>query len=357
MAKRDPNKTARNRIIKNLTARLREILSNVLEDTGVGSESALNATLGSKNDEFFDLRNDVIHSQDQFVMQWLTGLKKAALAQSGGSVVWIWNSLKKHPTFKKYTLLFLERSYLNHFDELSKNRPLLEDSELWIGQRNAHYGLLVTPRFARGQWENDKSEIRAFKYPYFTIGHVLETGLVAPGKDKRFTFHDLEQYLTFFEETLVRQTGSIYQEEVADIYSKYVRSQATPLEVPLLIPEFRYEGLAQKHLYRLDFLVVNPYTFDKTGFEFSPWSTHGYLYKTKHLTQAKINEMAKDNFSREMRRHRAFFKKHGIMCLIFTDDELKDTRQIFNEFILPCLEPEKPKMQLSFQIMEELLAD
>lgn len=357
MAKRDPNKSARNRIIKNLKEQLRDLLPTVLQETGVHSEAGLNAILGSKNDEFFDLRNDVIHSQDQFVVKWLTELKKAALAQSGGSVVWIWKSLKQCPAFKSYTLLFLERSYLNHFDELSKNRPPLEDSELWIGQKNAHYGLLVTPRFVRGQWENDKSEIRAFKSPYFTIGHVLETGLVVPGKDKRVTFHDLEQYLTFFAETLVRHTGSVYQEQVAEIYSEYVKSQASPLEVPLLIPEFRYEGLAPKHLYRLDFLVINPYTFDKTGFELSPWSTHGYLHKTKHLTQTEINEMAKDNFAREMKRHRAFFKKHGIMCLIFTDDELTDTRQIFDEFILPCLNPEKPKTQLSFQIMEELLAD
>lgn len=357
MAKRDPNKSARNRIIKNLSEQLLELLPDALKETGVGSQAELNAILGSKNGEFFDLRNDVIHSQDQFVIQWLMGLKKAASAQEAGSVVWIWKSLQKLPTFKKYTLRFLERSYLNHFDELSKNRPSLADAELWIGQKNAHYGLLVTPRFANGEWENDKSEIRAFAHPYFTIGHVLETGIVVPGKKKRIPFDDLEQYLTFFQEVLVRQTGSPYQEEVAELYANYVRGKANPLEVPLLIPEFRYDGLAAKHVYRLDYLIINPYTFDKIGFEFSPWSTHGYLYKTKQLTQGQINQMAKDNFAKEMKRHRAFFKKHEIMCLIFTDHELSDTAQIFDEFILPYLEPEKPKTQLSFQIMEELLAD
>jgi len=357
MAKRDPNKSARNRMIKNLTAQLLELLPTVLEETRLSGQAALNAMLGSKNDEFFDLRNDIIYSQDQFVVQWLTGLKKATFAQTGTSVAWIWNSLKKLPAFKKYTLLFLERSYLNHFDELSKTRPQLRDSELWIGQKNAHYGLLITPRFAQGEWENDRSEIRAFRHPYFTIGHVLETGLVVPGKDKRITFQDLDQYLDFFEEVLVRQSGSTYQKEIASFYSDFVRGQLNSLEVPLLIPEFRYGNLATKHIYRLDFLVINPYTFDKTGFELSPWSTHGYLYKTKTLNQHQINQMAKDNFAKEMKRHRAFFMKHEIMCLIFTDDELKAPKQIFDESIFPCLEPEKPKTQLSFQIMEELLAD
>ena len=357
MAKRDPNKSARNRIIESLKKELRELLPTVLKETGERSEAALNATLGSKNDEFFDLKNDVIHSQDQFVNQWMTGLQKAALAEEGGAVVWLWKSLKKYPNFRRYTLLFLERSYLKHFEELSKNRPSLDESELWIGQKNAHYGLFVTPRFAGGKWENDKSEIRALKVPYFTIGHVLQAGLVIPGKNNRVTFKDVEQYLTFFQETLVRNSGSQYEYDLAGLYCDYVRNHANPLEVPLLIPEFRYDGLAVKHVYRLDFLVINPYTFDKTGFELSPWSTHGYLYKTKELTQAQINAMAADNFAKEMKKHRSFFKKHGVMCLIFTDDDLQDIQGIFDEYVLPCLEPEKPKTQLSFQIMEEMLAD
>jgi len=357
MAKRDPNKSARNRLIKNLSQELRKLLPAVLKETGEPNEATLNATLGSKNDDFFDLENDVIHSQDQFVNQWLVGLKKAALVQQFGSVAWIWKALKKYPDFRKYTLTFLERSYLKYFEELSKNRPSLDDSEIWIGQKNANYGLLVTPRFARGQWENDKSEIRALKVPYFTIGHVLQTGLVVPGKSKRFVFNDVEQYLTFFQETIVRASGSQYEYALAELYCNYVRNHAHPHEIPLLIPEFRYDGLAIRHVYRLDFLVINPYTFDKIGFELSPWSTHGYLYKTKELNQAQINAMAADNFAREMKKHRSFFKKHDVMCLIFTDDDLRNIQGIFDEYVLPCLQPEKPKVQLSFQIMEEILAD
>jgi len=357
MAKRDTNKSARNRIIKAYKVQLQELLPKALKETGTRDEQSLNAILGSKNDEFFDLKHDVIHSQDQFVNQWMAGLKDAALANERGATVSLWKSLKKHESFRRYTRLFLERSYLRHFDELSKNRPLVEESELWIGQKNAHYGLLVSPRFRDGQWENDKSEIRAFQIPYFTIGHVMKTGLVIPGKDKTFKFSDIEQYLLFFQDTIVRNSGSKYEYDIAGYYCDYVRANGNPEQVPLLIPEFRYAGLAEKHIYRLDFLIINPYTFDKTGFELSPWSSHGYLHKIGKLTQTQINAMAADNFAKEMKKHRAYFKEHDVVCLIFPDDELKDTKALFKKYMLPCLTPEKPRNQLSFQIMEEFLED
>lgn len=353
MATRDPNKTARNRLIEAFKTKLRELLPDVLAATGIPSEASLNALIGSRNDDFFDLKHEVITSQDQFVSRWLHGLKISALKDGVASDLWLWNRVKAHKQLQDYTLLFLRRSYLKHFDELSKNRPPVEEAEIWIGQQNANYGLLVTPRFRNGQWENDKSEIRAFKKGYWTIGHVMETGLVIPGKEKIFKFNDIDQYLLFFQDTLVRNSGSPYEYEIAGHYCDYVASCPDPESIPLLIPEFRYAGLAAKHVYRLDFLVMNPYSLDKVGFELSPWSTHGYLKKIGGLTQKKINEMAADNFAKEMRKHRAYFKEHGVFCLIFTDELLKDTKNLFDEEILPYLQPEKPQVQLSFEILEE----
>ena len=249
----------------------------------------------------------------------------------------------------------MKRSYLKHFDELSKNRPIVEDAELWIGQKNANYGLLICPRFKAGKWENDKSEIRSFNKAYWTIGHVMHTGLVIPGKEKIFKFTDVEQYLLFFQDTLVRNSGSQYEYAIAGHYCDFVRAHSTPDSVPLLIPEFRYAGLLEKHVYRLDFLVVNPYTLDRIGFELSPWSTHGHLAKIAGLTQKKINEMASDNFAKEMKKHRSYFKEHNVVTLIYTDEALADTKALFTEEIMPYLAPEKPPAQLSFEIMEEFL--
>ncbi|PHM48717.1 hypothetical protein Xekk_04391 [Xenorhabdus sp. KK7.4] len=36
----------------------------------------------------------------------------------------------------------------------------------------------------------------------------MTTGLVIPGKEKIFKFSDIEQYLLFFQDTLVRNSGS-----------------------------------------------------------------------------------------------------------------------------------------------------
>jgi hypothetical protein len=357
MAKRDPNKTARNRLIEKLKTKLREMLPTVLAATGIESEQSLNARIGSRNDDFFDLKHDVIASQDQFVSRWLHGLKTSALKDGVASDLWLWRKIKAHPAMQEYVLMFLRRSFLKHFEELSKNRPPVSEAEIWIGQQNANYGLLVTPRFNGKEWENDKSEIRAFPKAYWSIGHVMQNGLVIPGKDKIFKFSDIDQYLLFFQDTLVRNSGSSYEYEIAGHYCDYVRASSAPELVPLLIPEFRYAGLMAKHVYRLDFMIINPYTLDKVGFELSPWSTHGYLKKIGGLTQKKINELASDNFTKEMKKHRAYFKEHGVFCLIMTDDVLKDTKALFDEEIAPYLEPEKPQVQLSFEIIEEFSDD
>jgi hypothetical protein len=355
VAKRDPDKTARNVIIAGIKEKLRALLPQVLKDTGYESEASLNATIGSKHDNFFDLKHDVVPSHEQFIMHWLNGFAEAAKTQySCGDMM---KHLKKSKAFKEYLLLFLKRSYLKHYDELAKERPHVSEAILWIGQTNANYGLAVTPRFADGQWENDKSEIRAFKNGYWTIGHVMETGLVIPGKNKVFEFGDIDQYLLFFTDTLVRNSGSPHEYQIAELYAEFVQAHDDPLSVPLLIPEYRYGGLEKKHQYRLDFLIINPYTMDKVGFELSPWSTHGYLHKTKGLTQAEINEMAKDNFEKEMEKHRMFFQMRNIYAIIYTDKNLKDKRKLFDEDIAPLLLPEKPTSYVSFRIMEEFLND
>lgn len=331
------------------------MLPDVLAEIGLPSEASVNATIGSKSDEFFNLKTDVIRSQDEFVSGWISGLRRSVDRGDSLANCRLYRYIEESAAFKKYLILFLRRSYLKHFEELAKNRPSPADAEVWIGQQNANYGLLVTPRFKEGQWENDKSEIRAFKQGYWTVGHVMATGLVIPDKDKIFKFADVEQYLLFFSDTLVRNSGSQYEYAIAERYCEYVRNQKDPLSVPLLIPEFRYRGKDKKHKYRLDFLIINPYTLDKIGYELSPWSTHGYLRKTKGLTQAEINDMARDNFEREMKKHRDYFRKHDIFCLIYTDSDLKDCDRLFDDEIRPRLEPEKPGSQLSFEIMEEFL--
>ena len=144
----------------------------------------------------------------------------------------LFDQIKNSPAFKAYLDIFLRRSYLKHYEELYRKRPTVDEAEVWIGQNHADWGLLVSPRFAKSRWENGKSEIRHFKPVYWSIGHVLETGLVVPDKDERMSFATVKEYLTFFEQVLVRQTASPYQKAIASKYSKLFRAAEDPLRVP-----------------------------------------------------------------------------------------------------------------------------
>ena len=357
MAKRDPAKTARNKLIDGLTQELRALAPAVLAETGISSEQSLNGRYGGKFDQYIDIKNEIIYSPDHFIALYFEGFKRVADASMPGSA----NPknlelLRSSPKLQEYMFIFLRRVYLRNMDALSKKRPTVDEAAVWIGQSNAEYGLLISPRINRrtSEWENDKSEIRHFGPLYWSVGHVLETGLVIPGQTDVMSFATVEDYLNFFVNVLVRNSGSKYEYALANKYREYVRSTPEPTRVPLLIPEFRYEGVTGAHRYRLDFTVIDPYDLTKVAFELSPWSTHGYLSKLKGLTQTKINAMARDNFENEMRKHKAFFRKHGIFTLIYTDSDLADLDTVFEDIKL-VLEPKSRHSQLRFHIVNEVL--
>ena len=179
----------------------------------------------------------------------------------------------------------------------------------------------------------------------------MKSGLVIPDKNKVMTFKTVEEYLTFFEEVLVRGTASSHQKKIAALYCDYVRKAANLEDVPLLIPEFRYDGRLAKHKYRLDFCIVDPDTMHRIGFELSPWATHGRLSGTKDKTQKQINEEALANFEKEMKKHKDFFRRHDVFALIYTDTDLANIGSVFAD-IAKYLNPKAVEKQLKFQIFD-----
>jgi hypothetical protein len=354
MATRDPVKTARNEMIQEMKGKLRALLPQVLRETGISSETSLNAVIGGKVAAFIDLHHEQIHSADAYVSLYLNGFKAAISSNDEGNRSHRRNYeiFKKSKAAREYFMLFLKRAYLKHYDELSRKRPHLDESEIWIGQNRANYGLLITPRFVNGRWENDKSEIRHFPKLYWTIGHVLLSGLVVENDPDRVMFPNVNAYLTFFKNTLVRVSGSQYERAIANLYVEYARSLDDPEKLPLLMPEYRYGGKQLAHKYRLDFTIINPFTMDKVGYELSPWSTHGYLRALKGLTQEKINEMARDNFEKEIEKHRSFFRQHGIFALIYTDKQLENADVIFRDMI-QYLKPANHVAQPDFHLLNK----
>jgi hypothetical protein len=350
---RDPRKSIRNKEIKALTEKINEQLLNVLKLTGYPNMASINGVYGGKYATYIDIKNEVIDTSEQFIALYFQGFQRqleslGAAAKPGGYIYDAFLKIKDHEEVRNWVLLFLKRTFFRNYEALSKVKPSVEESIVWIGQENASYGLLVTPRFQDGQWENDKSEIRHFKHQYWSIGHILETGLVIPFKEEKIDFHDIEQYLTFFKNVLVRNSGSSHEREIAERYCDFVRASDVPEKVSLLIPELRYGGISKKHLYRLDFTVINPFNMGKVGFELSPWSTHGMLSGTRGKTQKKINEEALANFEKEIKKLKSFFLNRGITVLIYTDTDLMDYDSIFEQ-IAKYLSPTQAPKQLLIQ--------
>lgn len=360
MAKRNPKVTQRNKKINEMTAQLDRNLTYVLTKTGLTSLQSINGKFGGKHAEFIDIENEVIRTPEEFVSLYFQGfLDKletlGMFAESGNTYYDLFKMIKDDIEVREWVILFLKRTYLRNFEALSKVRPKPTESVFWIGQENASYGLVITPRFANGQWENDRSEIRHFRKKYWTIGHILSTGFVIPHNEKTIRFQTFDEYLTFFENVLVRNSGSKHELEIAKRYCKYVLESPEPESIPLLIPELRYNGIDKKHKYRLDFTIINYVNMSKVGFELSPWSTHGKLTKVKDKTQKDINDEARANFENEMKKHKSYFRKFGITVLIYTDNDLKNYDKIFDEMIL-YLNPQSSTTQLEFQSIEDFLS-
>jgi hypothetical protein len=79
LAKRDPNKTARNKRDAEITDELKALWPTVSSDTGIADQQSFNALIGGKAATFIDLKNAVIKSADEYISQesprngWMDG--------------------------------------------------------------------------------------------------------------------------------------------------------------------------------------------------------------------------------------------------------------------------------------------
>ncbi len=228
---------------------------------------------------------------------------------------------------REYIYLFLERNFYRNFEARVRAKPDEALWQIWFGPGQLVWGILISPARRFGQWTNDKSQMRRENYGYWTIEHILETGLIAPEYEDPVTFKDVNALLTFYETVLARVSNSEYERTISRLYLEYVRANDNPEQIPLLIPELRYAGKETKHLYRLDFTVLNPYTMQMTGFEISPASSHMSIAGSTKKTQKALNEELAEKWAKEADKRNAYFEKYGITTVTFTDTELDDLNQ------------------------------
>jgi hypothetical protein len=70
----------------------------------------------------------------------------------------------------------------------------------------------------KGEWTNDHSEMRRAPYVYWTVGHVLQTGLASPDEEQPLTFPTIDELVKFYRYFLKKMSNSKYEKGMADRY-------------------------------------------------------------------------------------------------------------------------------------------
>ena len=312
------------------------------------SEQSMRCTIGSKNNIFTDCVKNEFLSPSEFIADWIKGLcdqyGDKFYYGPNGSVRYILIEMMKYPICKEYIYDFLTRNFYRNINERKRYKPSEQLWEVWFGSNPLFWGIMISPAYRNNKWTNDVSEIRRASYEYWTIGHILSTGIVVPNNSIPYTFSNLRGFITFYNHIIMRLSKSDYEKGIMERYFKYLNSCVNVNSIPLLIPEFRFENDDTRHKYRLDFTILNPYTRQMIGFEISPQSTHMSVtgIRKESKSQQQINNDIKTQWEKEMTKRNEFFSQYGITVVTFTDSDLVDLDKCF-KIIQEYLEMRNPK--------------
>jgi hypothetical protein len=333
---------------------------------GPSSVHKMHAHIGRNNNTFVDSVRMQFQAPEDFIALWLDGLKneilenREAIARRRNfgdtkRTVEIIPEMLKNSFLKEYIYLFLERNFYRNFVGRIRAKPEECLWQLWFGPGNMYWGLFISPEHRFGAWTNDKSQMRREQYHYWTIGHVMATGLVVPDSEEPMEFSSIKDFLQFYQLVLARVSNSEYEKKIAQKYLSYVAASDMAEDIPLLVPELRYAGKEMKHLFRLDYCILNPFTMVMVGFEISPSSSHMAIAGIKTKTQIQLNEDLAKKWSKESDKRNRYFSDFGISIVTFTDPELKDIDNCFDT-IVSAIE-DRPQRAITLNSAEAALDD
>lgn len=318
-----------------LAARRKDVLNRASYLLGFNvSVSSLHGKIGGKNNIYTDCVNDTFINFQDFYSAWLNEFnnrceRNKVKLYEGGSLSDLL-TLFSDKAIKEYTELFLERNFIKNYFARVRNKPEESLWKIWFGNEVV-FGLFIAPTIcADGRIRIDKSEIRRANYNYWTIGHIMYTGFYDPENNEFYRFSNVGEFFKLYDNILKRLSKSPYEKEVYARYIDYLYHSKDVLSEPFLIPEFRYEGLEKKCKYRVDFTILNPYTFKFVGFELSPSSTHMSLTGIKDKLQKDINEELKEKWEKEMHKRNEYLQRYGLSLVTFTDSDLQDIDRCFS---------------------------
>ncbi len=300
---------------------------------------ALHGLIGGKNNTFVDSIRTQFSDPADFKARWLKGF----IQYVGTGIYSPLKNLLKDSVFRDYTLKFLERNFYRNLRERTRAKPNENLWAIWFGSGKLVWGLLIAPVIRGESWTNDVSEIRRANYMYWTVGHVLETGIIDPENNELIRFGSVDELISFYRHVLKRISNSLYEKQTFDFYADYLKKSNNPSEEPFLIPEFRYAGLSVKHKYRLDFTILNSHTMEMIGFEFSPHSTHMAVTGISGKKQKDVNLELSRKWDNEMSKRNDYLSEFGITTITFSDSHLANTKtcfEVMEEYL--SARPEEP---------------
>lgn len=337
-----------NKRIIEIDMQLSGMLSEVLEIYWIETEKrwykketihSLHWVILWKNNKYMDLPKIQFIDFEDFLRRWLIGLQDASNEHDHREKLYhAWSEQKlltvdllKYEKGERYIRLALERNFYREYVERVRYKP--DDSlwGIWFWGNQMFWWLFISPVLRNSKWTNDVSEVRRAKFEYYTIWHILSTWLVNPDTNEVKHFSSFEEFIVFYKDVLRHISNSPYEKEIIDKYINFLKLSEDKNNELLLIPEFRYWGMDNNHLYRIDFTILNPHTRKMIWFEISPISSHSWVPSIKNTTQKAIVSAVWVQWEKEISKRNIFFDTYWISIITFTDKHLQDMDECFNE--------------------------
>lgn len=278
---------------------------------------SFHSILGSYADRYTHIKTNEFKSASEYRDAWFQGLIKDNNSER--------KKLFKDEILRNYAVLFLERSYLRNIHKYSR-LPLKDyDREIYLGKNDACIGIFVSPTNNNDKWESYKLKGFSAKYEFLTLKQLMYEGyLKGVIINDRFKaehihvtkFSDIVAFYDFFKHF----SKSVFENIFIDCYINYLKQQNNWIEIPLLLPEFRWGNQKTYHTYRMDFLIINYYTGERLAIELSPYGTHMDL-NTRNNKEQWVYENKKRN---------DYFLNYRVPTVTFTDYDLKNVQDCFD---------------------------
>lgn len=277
------------------------------------ARQSLDAKIGSKDVEFANIKRLSFDTAEQFRNQWLLGLYESTNEEL--------KSLFRDKYIRNYILLLLERRFLKKRKMYEKIKLREYEREIYLGENNCVFGVFIAPINIDSEWKSYYLKGLKTPYAYLTIGQILNEGILK-GTINTKSFYEASLISVSTREDIIDiynvfiEKASSYERKFIEEYIKMLHHEEKWEEIPLLLPEVRFDGIDFKHKYRIDFMIINMISGKRIGIELSPYITH---------------MQDRETWGKEMSKRNEYLEKYNIATITFTDKQLGDIEKCFEQ--------------------------